>query len=207
MEEVKTTYKEGDESKGKAKFYFEGLDLYDKLVPKEGSCKTIEGELLRAVSRIKYRWFNDGDVLLDICLDCFEFTNSEGFSERITNLPELLCYLDSALRNSNDDSRINTITMEYKDKRGCGDHSLGSCANYIYKHIPDTSDILFEMLEFGYEHGFGDLYSNEKAKDRYSNLIWKLLDMVVEYILSKNGNYTKLDNDMYKEPQRHKYEC
>jgi len=36
--------------------------LYDSLVPFEGNCETIEGETLRAFSRVGYRFFNDGDV-------------------------------------------------------------------------------------------------------------------------------------------------
>lgn len=35
--------------------------LYDKLVPGSGPAETVEGEMLRAVSRIIYRYFNDGD--------------------------------------------------------------------------------------------------------------------------------------------------
>ena len=35
--------------------------LFDKLVPSEGMCETLAGELIRAVNKIEYRWFNDGD--------------------------------------------------------------------------------------------------------------------------------------------------
>lgn len=35
--------------------------LFSKLVPAKGKCETFEGELLRAVSRIRYRAYNDGD--------------------------------------------------------------------------------------------------------------------------------------------------
>lgn len=46
---------------------FEELDrrlaaLYDKHVPKEGEAETILGELVRAVNRIVWRNWNDGDV-------------------------------------------------------------------------------------------------------------------------------------------------
>jgi len=35
--------------------------LYDKLVPGQGNAKTVEGEMLRAINRIAYRYYNDGD--------------------------------------------------------------------------------------------------------------------------------------------------
>ena len=35
--------------------------LFDKLVPSSGDSETVEGELIRAINRIIYRWFNDGD--------------------------------------------------------------------------------------------------------------------------------------------------
>ena len=35
--------------------------LYDKLVPGQGAAETLEGEMLRAINRIVYRYYNDGD--------------------------------------------------------------------------------------------------------------------------------------------------
>jgi len=35
--------------------------LFDKLVPGSGASETVEGELIRAINRIVYRWYNDGD--------------------------------------------------------------------------------------------------------------------------------------------------
>ncbi len=35
--------------------------LFDILVPSSGKCETLAGELIRAVNKIEYRWFNDGD--------------------------------------------------------------------------------------------------------------------------------------------------
>lgn len=35
--------------------------LFSRLVPFEGHCETLEGETLRAVNRIIYRYYNDGD--------------------------------------------------------------------------------------------------------------------------------------------------
>lgn len=38
-------------------------NLYDKYVPSVGNANTVGGELLRAVGRIEYRYYNDGDIL------------------------------------------------------------------------------------------------------------------------------------------------
>jgi hypothetical protein len=35
--------------------------LYDKLVPGNGDAETVEGEMLRAINRLIYRYYNDGD--------------------------------------------------------------------------------------------------------------------------------------------------
>lgn len=40
--------------------------LYDALVPASGNCETREGEMLRASSRLYYRYFNDGDMVLEL---------------------------------------------------------------------------------------------------------------------------------------------
>ena len=40
-------------------------NLYENLVPFEGKCDTVEGETLRAFSRIGYRYFNDGDKFFE----------------------------------------------------------------------------------------------------------------------------------------------
>jgi hypothetical protein len=37
-------------------------DLFDKLVPSSGNADTVEGEIIRALNRIIYRWGNDGDL-------------------------------------------------------------------------------------------------------------------------------------------------
>ena len=44
--------------------------LYDKLVPRSGNAETPIGNLLRIVSKIYYRKFNDGDSY-------YELTNNE----------------------------------------------------------------------------------------------------------------------------------
>jgi len=35
--------------------------LFKELVPREGPSKTVEGEMIRSIMRVLYRYFNDGD--------------------------------------------------------------------------------------------------------------------------------------------------
>ena len=38
-------------------------DMFEKYVPMRGKADTVGGEIVRAASRIGYRWYNDGDQL------------------------------------------------------------------------------------------------------------------------------------------------
>lgn len=40
-------------------------EMYEKYVPSMGKADTVLGEIIRAVSRIIYRWYNDGDRFTD----------------------------------------------------------------------------------------------------------------------------------------------
>lgn len=37
--------------------------LFEELVPPSGKCQSVAGELIRALSRIQYRFYNDGDMI------------------------------------------------------------------------------------------------------------------------------------------------
>lgn len=37
--------------------------LFEELVPTSGKADTVAGEIIRAVSRVGYRWYNDGDMI------------------------------------------------------------------------------------------------------------------------------------------------
>lgn len=36
-------------------------ELFEELVPESGKAESLAGELVRAMARIGYRWYNDGD--------------------------------------------------------------------------------------------------------------------------------------------------
>ena len=42
-------------------------DWYDMYVPAHGKCDTLGGEIVRAINRLVYRWYNDGDTVDRYC--------------------------------------------------------------------------------------------------------------------------------------------
>lgn len=75
--------------------------LFEELVPDSGAASTIEGEMLRAFTKMEYRYFNDGDYCnvgygIETCGACYMFllsniytidNDSEGFHEVLKKLP------------------------------------------------------------------------------------------------------------------------
>jgi len=58
-------------------------DAFSELVSRSGAADTIEGELVRAVNKIIYRWYNDGDKFFDgygveTAGPCIEFIRNTG---------------------------------------------------------------------------------------------------------------------------------
>ncbi len=51
---------EFDQSEVNTLEFFE--ELFEELVPSRGSADTVAGEIVRACARIRYRYFNDGDI-------------------------------------------------------------------------------------------------------------------------------------------------
>jgi hypothetical protein len=45
----------------KGAFQAEYNELYEKHVPRSGSCSTLNGELIRAASRLSYEYYNNGN--------------------------------------------------------------------------------------------------------------------------------------------------
>lgn len=93
--------------------------LFEKLVPDQGMCETLEGESLRAINKLIYRYYNDGDYWFDGygietcgCVETFmrtigrpdirqEFENSESTEDEdyekclIAMLEKVVSYIES----------------------------------------------------------------------------------------------------------------
>lgn len=108
--------------------------LYDALVPASGNCETREGEMLRASSRLYYRYYNDGDMVLELMpeymQDCSalnaaaflyhqaetrerikELLNSKDDNEYMTKLEEIADIVIQFVSNRNDNYQNGTFNM------------------------------------------------------------------------------------------------
>lgn len=93
--------------------------LFDKLVPSNGSADTIEGEMVRAIMRIWYRYFNDGDYFFrgygkETCGSSVDFLKNETpISKDLSKLLSLAKANAGAPNNrseySDDDEYLNGI--------------------------------------------------------------------------------------------------
>ena len=112
--------------------------LYDKLVPGSGNSDFIEGEMLRAINRIIYRYYNDGDFF-------------------------------------------------YK---GYGAETAGPAHSFL----TNSREIPFE-LQTTLTSTFNKAI--DAPEDGYERLLNFALEKVLDYIESKDGNYTESNEDMF----------
>ena len=108
--------------------------LYDALVPASGNCETREGEMLRASSRLYYRYYNDGDMVIELMpeymKDCSalnaaaflyhqaetrerikELLKSKDENEYIAKLEEIADIVIQFVSNRNDKYQNRTFNM------------------------------------------------------------------------------------------------
>ena len=70
------------------------IDQYDYLIPDSGKCDTVAGENIRALTKLYYRWYNDGDMAgYGYGLETVGPACSYLYSE----IEEVRCYIDSLL--------------------------------------------------------------------------------------------------------------
>lgn len=122
------------------------FEKYEKeLVPRSGKADTIEGEMLRAISRIVYRYYNDGDVFF------------YGYGKE-TALPSVNWLLKSS-----------PLKKELKP------------------HFDLAKTVIMVRTKYGKQVGPVVAYTED---DDYRNGIYGAAEEILNYIKSKNGNYT-----------------
>ena len=112
--------------------------LYDKLVPSSGNSDFIEGEILRAINRIVYRFYNDGDFFY------------KGYGAETAG-----------------------PAHAFLTQSGEIDSTLRSTLTQIFNKAIDAPE------------------------DGYERLLKFALEKILDYIESKEGNYTKSNEDMF----------
>jgi len=123
--------------------------LHTELVPSQGAADTVEGEMVRAVMRVWYRYYNDGDFY-------FRGYGKETVQPSVTWLRR--CPLGKEL------GKILT-SMKNSAPRGI---SQGTGIHRYTKYIG----------QYG-------------PNDGYLKGILDMAEAVINYVKSKNGNYTK----------------
>ena len=116
-------------------------DYFEKLVPGQGNADTIEGELLRAINKIIYRYYNDGDFY-------------------------------------------------YK---GYGTETAGPAHSFLINSTDIPSEIQSTLKSI-----FSKIMSSSGDEEKiYERLTEFALEKILDYIDSKDGNYTESDEDMF----------
>jgi hypothetical protein len=112
--------------------------LYSVLVPGSGKTGTVEGEMLRAINRIVYRWWNDGDKFYE----------------------------------------------------GYGAETAGPAHSFLVNSsnpLRGTLDSIFNKA----------VTSSNQGDEVYERIVELALTKVLDYIESKDGNYSKSGEDMF----------
>lgn len=106
--------------------------LFEALVPSRGISDTVAGELIRAVSRITYRDYNDGDKFfagygLETCGGSAQYLHDMGFSRQIDSI------LDDVYRYADNDTAYT--------------EAITNLAIDVANHILDNPELIAELNE------------------------------------------------------------
>jgi len=112
--------------------------LYDVLVPGSGKTGTVEGEMLRAINRIVYRWWNDGDKFYE----------------------------------------------------GYGAETAGPAHSFLVNSSNPLNNTLASIFDKA-------VTSSNQGDGVYERIVELALTEILNYIESKEGNYTKSGEDMF----------
>lgn len=140
--------------------------LFKQLVPLEGNCNTIEGEVVRAINKIGYRWYNDGDYY-------FQGYGCETAGPAHAFLVSNDCPISQELKNIFD----NKVVWKYEEDYENGLEEIG---NIIVKWVESkngeyTKNEGIDMLS--YEPHFYIDYYEDGEDDMWEEDTWDEDDM------------------------------
>ena len=123
--------------------------LYDKLVPGMGKADTQEGEMLRAINRIVYRYYNDGD----------EYIRGYG-TETAGPAHSFLVNANTGVRSAME--KIFGDGTNYEETiQDALEHILSHIEAKQGKYTPNTEDMFSYEAEFEDEEDYEDDYYDE----------------------------------------------
>ena len=112
-------------------------NLFELIVPNQGPAETVAGELLKAMMRLLYRDYNDGDKFfegygLETCASSAQYLFDNGFDKQIQSM------LDDAYRLSSDDddytASLNSLAKDVLEYLAKNDHLFWT------KNLEDSRD-------------------------------------------------------------------
>ncbi len=163
---IKTNIKPVKEQKTITEFVGKELEdrnepLYDKLVPGQGDAETVEGEMLRAINRIVYRYYNDGD----------EYHTGYGTETAgpahsfLVNANHPLRSLVSALfkKGTNYEQTIKDVLdaiLDHIESRQ-GKYTKNTVGG-MFDYEPEFEDDTYEEEDYDYDYDDYDEFDNEE---------------------------------------------
>ena len=186
--------------------------LYNELVPSSGKADTVEGEVLRAASKIYYRHYNDGDSFNQA-----SFNQLEPYIGQVTSYDDLAQKATEFALKANGNYTPNTDwnsldVMEYGPEEDEGDWYRDEDEDDEDDTNWEDEDDLVEVASADERKANRDLYNKIKSKgvvpsidrDRYTDLSHEGLEGPfrakngeVLYYDPKAGKYYNRDSDMY----------
>jgi len=137
--------------------------LYDELVPGSGKADTVEGEMLRAINRIVYRYYNDGD----------EYHTGYGTETAgpahsyLVNAPHPIRYEVTTLfkNGTNYEQTIKDVLDRILDHIESRRGKYTPNSEDMYDYEPEFEDDEFEEEDYGYD--YDDDYDEFDNKEQF----------------------------------------
>ena len=198
--------------------------LYGELVPGSGNTGTVEGEMLRAINKIVYRWWNDGDKFYE---GYGTETAGPAHSYLVnSNNPlrdTLASILDKAVGSSGDaayerilELALTKVLDHIESKEGNYTKSGEDMYDYSPEYEDETQDDSWDEEDDYYSV---DDYDNEDEEDQYDHmqesvnegfltiaggiilgiLGWKIIKAIFKKVLGGFGMNVTLDKEKLKE--------
>jgi hypothetical protein len=172
-------------------------DLFDAFVPQEGHADTLGGEIVRAMNKIGYRWFNDGDYFY------------RGYGKETAG-PAAAFLADQTNEKISDflESIPDTV-YESSDEEETYEYLLGQLEDMILDFVLD-SDVLIQPNEYDMLEWDGDSWSDLEPKQEYDFEIsddvmeyvesgyintWDIIDYFNDQVIPANGQYDNITVD------------
>lgn len=155
-----------------AKFSKEFSKLTEDLMPAQGEGETVEAELIRIANRYYWDYCNNGNMNL-LQIDYKEVDN--GYYEEVYN-EETEEYDEEWVEDYEEEAMGSYISPYYAPMLELVSSTIQT--ERAKEACLDLEDLIIKM-----EH---DCQFNQKEYNVYNEFV----DVIVEYVLAKNGNYT-----------------